>query len=138
MQKDRAMMDIFFQDPDEVPLPPEDVRIREFNAIPWQDGGRIKVYLEVDPFQRHPCAEIFILNQEGKILSEVNIIETITRKMELNMHLRLNDPAGHYKIHAVLYYQQFPTAEEAGEGAASSVPERMIIDEAEKTFEIPA
>ena len=131
-------MDIFFQDPDEAPLPPEDVRIREFKAMPWQDGGRIRVYLETDPFQKRPCAEITITGEEGKVLAEVEIIETITRKMEFNMHLRMKDTVGMYRIQAVLYYQQYPAAEEAGEDAAASKPERMVVDQAESTFEIPA
>jgi hypothetical protein len=70
-------------------------------------------------------------------VAEVDIIETITRKMELNMHLRLDDPAGRYLIRAVLYYQQLPTAEETGQGTVSGMTERLVIDEAEKTFEVP-
>lgn len=130
-------MDIFFKDPDEVPLPPEEVRIREFSAVPWQDGSKARVYLEVDPFQRPPCAEVFILDQNARVLAQVDIIETVTRKMEFNMHLRLSDPAGQYKIHVILYYQQQPTAEEAGERAGEPAPGRRIVDEAEKTFVIP-
>ena len=132
------MMDIFFQDPNEIPLPPEDVRIRKFTAVLWPDGRRVRVYLEVDPFQNRPCAQIEIINQKKKIIAEVNIIETITRKMELNMHLRESEPGVTYKVQANLYYQQFPSAEDAGKDSDSSIPEKQVIDEAERTLEIPA
>jgi hypothetical protein len=51
-------MDIFFADPSEVPLPPNEVRIRELNVEPWPDGNRLRVYLEVDPFQKRPNADL--------------------------------------------------------------------------------
>ena len=39
-------MDIFFQDPGAIPLPPDDVKIVELRAEPWPDNRRVKVYLE--------------------------------------------------------------------------------------------
>ena len=42
-------MDIFFQDPTDIPLPPEEVRIRELTAEPWPDGRRVRVYVELTP-----------------------------------------------------------------------------------------
>jgi hypothetical protein len=137
MQENNSMMDIFFQDPDEVPLPPEEVRIREFTPTPWAEGDRIRVYLEVDPFQKRPNAEISIRDPSGRIVAEVEIIESVTRKMELNMHMRQPDPSGRYQIQVVLYYQQIPSAEDTSQEATQIEPERLVVDTVEKTFEIP-
>jgi len=137
MQENYSLMDIFFQDPNEVPLPPDQVRIREFKPLPWPDGRRVRIYLEIDPFQKRPNAEIFIRNQSGSIVAEVDIIETMTRKMELNLHLRESEPEGVYTAHVIVYYQQVPSAEDTGEEAAANLPARMVVDEAKQGFEIP-
>ncbi len=101
-------MDIFFQDPGEVPLPPEQVRIRDFQATPWPDGRRVRIYLEVDPFQKRPSADVVILTTEGNPVAEVSVVESATRKMEFNMHLRQSAPSARYQARVVLYYEQFP------------------------------
>ena len=63
-------MDIFFQDPTEVPLPPNEVRIRALRAETYPDGQRVRVYLEVDPSQQRPSADLAIrdslLQQPGR------------------------------------------------------------------------
>ncbi len=43
-------MDIFFQDLNEVRLPPEEVRLNKMQAEPLLDGSRVKVILELTPF----------------------------------------------------------------------------------------
>ena len=85
-------MDIFFQDPSEIPLPPDEVRIRKLSASPWPDGRRVKVVLEVDPFQKRPNADVFIRNALGDQVAEVSLIEPMTRKLEFTMHLRRAQP----------------------------------------------
>jgi hypothetical protein len=132
------MMDIFFQDPGEVPLPPDEVRIRDLIPTPWPDGRRVKVYLEVDPFQKRPSAQVEILNTAGDVVAEVSVIETMTRKMEFNMHLRHPELAGSYRIAVVLYYQSLPPASESTESPGENLPERIIVDAREAGFVIPA
>jgi hypothetical protein len=127
-------MDIFFTDPTEVPLPPDEVRIREFTADPWPDGQRVKTYLEVTPFQKRPSGEVVITNSLGQTVATSNIIETIDPKMEINMHLRLPEPAGAYDVSVILFYLQDLDEEE--QESDPSPPERMIVDEAQTSFEI--
>lgn len=131
-------MDLFFQDPSEVPLPPEEVRIRALHAMPWQDGRRVKIYLEIDPFQKRPNAQVQILDSSGDVIAEVSLIETITRKMEFNMHLRSAVAAGDFQVHAVLYYHQPNQTGETDVGAQMALPEWMIVDQKRTTFVIPA
>ena len=81
-------MDIFFQDPTAIPLPPDEVRVKDLRAAPWQDNRRVGIYLEVTPFQKRPNADITIHNPSGQVVATASIVETMITKMELTMHLR--------------------------------------------------
>lgn len=129
-------MDIFFNDPNEIPLPPEEVRFKSLHAEPWPDGRRVRVTFEVDPFQKRPSADLIITNTAGNEVAHANILETITRKIEINMHLREDDPGGEYHLQAVLYYQHLPEANE--ESAPQAPPEPLVVDRAQAGFSIPA
>jgi hypothetical protein len=126
-------MDIFFTDPSEVPLPPHEVRIRELRAEPYPDNRRVRVYLEVDPFQRRPSADLMIVDSQGAVVAEASIIESMLRIMQVVIHLRGAQPAGEFTLDAVLYYAALP------EGEAQPTPEpieRMEVDTAQATFTI--
>lgn len=125
-------MDIFFTDPSEVPLPPEEVRIQNLKVEPWSDGKRVRVYMEVDPFQKRPSAEIEVKNQAGETVATVSVIETMDRKMEFNLHLREKESRGTYQLSAVLYYS------ESEETEGDQVPAQKIteVDQKQATFEI--
>jgi len=127
-------MDIFFHDPSEIPLPPEEVRLRELRATPWQDGQRVKIYLEVDPFQKRPNAQVTITNASGMEVARASILETMTRKMEFNMHLREPQPGGEYTVETIIYYQMLPTQEDSlSEG---HLPDPVIVDRRKVTFSV--
>ncbi len=138
-------MDIFFRDPNEVPLPPEEVRIRELRADPWPDGRRVKVYLETEPFQKRPSADLVITDEAGQEVAATSIIESMIRKMELTMHLRGGKSAGKFTLHADLFYGRL-LEPEAGKAPAEkpdpaagtdSYPlERTVVDSKEATFSI--
>jgi len=137
-------MDIFFQDPTEVPLPPEEVRIREFRAEAWPDGRRVRVYLEVDPFQKRPNADLFITDRQDRKLASASIIESMDRKMEITMHLRGEVSPGEHRVKAVLFYTQALEADEP-QGQEDSPQEEQqeppeqkiqVVDRAETQFSI--
>lgn len=130
-------MDIFFQDPNDIPVPPDEVRIREFTATPYPDGRRVKVYLEITPFQKRPSGEITITNPAGEILAIANIIETMTSKLELTMHLRGAAGAEHLQATADLFYQETPAEEEAANGEDYDLPDRTRVDMAQTSFSLP-
>jgi hypothetical protein len=128
-------MDIYFTDPSEVPLPPDEVRIRELRASPYPDGKRVRVYLEVEPFQKRPSAELAVVDDQGQELAAASIVESMTRKMELVMHLRGAQPGASYTLHALLYYVTFepPT----GDQVEAKPIERQPVDQAQIVFDIP-
>jgi hypothetical protein len=126
-------MDIFFADPSEVPLPPAEVRIRQLKAEPSPDGLRVRVYFEVDPFQKRPNAELFIIDDNENEAASVSIIESMNRRMELTMHLR-NVRTGRYILKAVLFYSKF---EEQDAPIEDIQPiEQTVVDTAETAFYI--
>lgn len=133
-------MDIFFQDPDEIPLPPDEVRIQRLQVTPWPDGRRVRVYLEVNPFQKSPSADLMILNAQGRVDAQVSILESMTRKMEVNMHLKQVEIGGTYRLRAMVYYPSIETVDlQAGEMMedGQELPmKRMEVDQKEISFEI--
>jgi hypothetical protein len=130
-------MDIFFTDPDDIPLPPEEVRIREFSARPWPDGRRVRLYLEVTPFQKRPNGEIVVRDPQDNEVASLSIIETIDPKMELTIHLRPSRAAGQYRATARLFYLEASQEQEQTQALQPPDPEkRQVVDESEITFQI--
>ena len=128
-------MDINFTDLSEVPLPPHEVRIRDFRVEPYPDGKRVRVYLELTPFQKRPSGELFITDQLGNQVATANIIETIDPQMELTMHLRTADPQGPFTARVLIFYTD--SLEDITEDdQIVSAPGRQVVDEKETTFSI--
>jgi hypothetical protein len=128
-------MDIHFTDLSEVPLPPNEVRIQDFRLEPYPDGKRVRVYLELTPFQKRPSGELFIKDLLGNQVASANIIETIDPKMELTMHLRIPNPKGAYQAQVIIFYSD--TLEDITEDdQIIKTPGRHIVDEKEKSFSI--
>jgi hypothetical protein len=115
-------MDIFFTDPDDIPLPPDRIHIRSFEARAYPDKQRIAVRFEITPFQEKPNIEIRLLDGADKQLAELSVVEVIDHKMEFTMHLRGGLADEHTHAHMTLFYndldefnleaEQLPTPEE--------------------------
>jgi hypothetical protein len=129
-------MDIFFQDPDEIPLPPDEVRIKELRAEPWPDNRRVRVYLEVTPFQARPSGEIILLDAQNNEVSSISIIETIDPKMEFTLHIRGSDTYGDYTLNAILFYLDELDESDEPEESPPVQPKREVIDHAQVKFVI--
>jgi hypothetical protein len=129
-------MDIFFQDPSETPLPPEEVRIQELRAELWSDKRRVKVYLEVDPFQKRPNLDVFVIDSEGEVISDITLIETMSRKMEFTMHLHQELAGGEITLRAILYYSSPLPEAKPGEQVPLEMPESTEIDRKEITISV--
>jgi hypothetical protein len=129
-------LDIFFQDPTSIPLPPHDVRVKELRAEPWQDNRRVGIYLEVTPFQKKPNAELTITNPSGEVAAQASIIETMITKMELTLHLRGPIANGTYTLSVSIFYVQAPEGEAADPGHFTDPSRRQVVDQAQAVFEI--
>ena len=128
-------MDLFFADPSEIPLPPDEVRIREVLAEPYPDGRRVRVTLEVDPFQQRPNLDLLALNAHGERVAGASIIETMTRKMSLTLHIRPAE-AGDYVLNVILFYNSRIEPPET-EDAPPPVVERSVVDRRDISFKLP-
>jgi hypothetical protein len=128
-------MDIYFNDPDGIPLPPGEVRIRKLTAESWPGGKLIHVYLEVDPFQKPPNADLFIRDESGEIAASASIIESMHRKMEITMHLPDSKPGEGYKLDVKLYFAEI--IEGSTTNQETKPIKKRIVDRNEIKFRIP-
>lgn len=129
-------MDIFFQDPSVIPLPPNEVRIKTLRAEPWPDNRRIRVYLEITPFQKRPSGEIILINSFGEETSSISIIETIDPKMEFTLHIRGQQPTGEFTVRATIFYLEEPRVAEGESELPPDQPERNIVDQSDISVQI--
>jgi hypothetical protein len=134
-------MDINFQDPTDIPLPPDEVRIRELRAEPWPDGRRVRILLELTPFQKRPNGEIQITDENGVEVASFSIIESIDYKMDFTIHLREGKPAGQFTVSTKIFY--YRDEESPQEIDPKSTKEEfhlptdiMIVDRGQTSFQI--
>lgn len=87
---------------------PEETHILKMEATPYPDGRRVRLNLEITPFQVRPHIEIWVTNAEGEEVASTSIIEPMSWKVELTLHLR--DGGGHnpYTAEALLFYPDGP------------------------------
>lgn len=119
-------MDIFFADPDEVPVPPDEMRIRSLEAAPYPDGRRVAVRFEISAFQQRPNIEVRIFNAHERIVADLSVVEAMENKMDFTMHLREPEPIGRYRLTMRLFYTNLDAYETNGE---SGLPVGRILDE---------
>lgn len=93
-------------------LPPQEVRILNLAVEPQSDGRRVKVRLEITPFQQDPSVELKIEDSEGNEVSRVFIIETIDDHLLFTMHLKAAWRPEPYELRARLYYEDLGTIHE--------------------------
>ncbi len=98
-------MTINFFECGDVPQPRDKIKIERLETQPYPDGWRVKVIVEVTPFQERPNLEIRLTAEGGQIVSELSVIETMHRHMEFTIHIRgVTSPAGRYVANVELYY----------------------------------
>jgi hypothetical protein len=88
------------------PRPKEEVRIEQIDLVPYTDRFRVWVHIRVTPFLERPNLLLVLHDDDDRIVSELNIIETMHNDMEFTMHIRGKDePAGVYSLSADLFYE---------------------------------
>jgi hypothetical protein len=127
-------MDIFFQDPNAIPLPPDEVKIVELRAEPWPDKQRIKVHLEITPFLKRPNGEISLIDAHGVQIASVDIIESIETSMDFTLHLRGVEPAGDFIVSALIYYLEDTSGSSEEVADDLFAQNRLVVDQTETTL----
>ena len=99
------MSDIFFFDTGESPQPRERVEIVALEALPYPDGSRVHIRVQMTPFLERPNLEIYAQKEDGPIVAEMSVIETMQHILEFTLHIRgVDEVAGDYHLTAELFY----------------------------------
>jgi hypothetical protein len=103
-------MDFFLPEDALQRMTPEETRITSLTAQPYPDGYRLRVNIEMTPFQKRPHLEVELKGANGEEVASSSIVEPLTWKIEFTMHIRgeLNNP---YTLEAKLFYPDGPTSE---------------------------
>ena len=103
-------MDFFFPEENLQRATPEETRITSLTAEPYPDGERVRVDIEMTPFQTRPFLEVALTDANGVEVATASIVEPNSWKLEFTMHLR-GARANPFKIEASLFYPDGPRAE---------------------------
>lgn len=103
-------MDFFLPEDALQRMTPEETRITSLTAQPYPDGYRLRVNIEMTPFQKRPHLEVVLNDADGEEVASSSIVEPMGWKIEFTMHIRgeLNNP---YTLEATLFYPEGPTTE---------------------------
>jgi hypothetical protein len=103
-------MDFFFPEDTLNRMTPEETCITAFSAEPYPDGYRLRVNIEMTPFQKRPHLEVELINADGDEVAATSIVEPMSWKIEFTMHIRgeLKNP---YTLYARLFYPDGPATE---------------------------
>ncbi len=98
-------MEFFFPEDNLTRAVPEETKITSLSATPYPDGYRVRVNIDVTPFQKRPYIEVSLNDADGEEVASTNIVEPLSWKLEFTMHIRgeLRNP---YTLTARLYYPE--------------------------------
>jgi hypothetical protein len=91
-------------------MTPEETRITSLTAQPYPDGYRLRVNIEMTPFQQRPHLEVVLSDANQDEVASSSIVEPLSWKLEFTMHIRgeLHNP---YTLEAKLFYPDGPADE---------------------------
>jgi hypothetical protein len=104
-----SAMDFFFPEDNLQRATPEETRITSLTAEPYPDGERVRVDIEMTPFQKRPYLEVAMTDSNGIEIATASIVEPMSWKLEFTMHLR-GANANPFTLEARLFYPDGPEA----------------------------
>ncbi len=100
-------MEFFINDPNIERTPPAETRLLDLQATPDPDGKRLRVVLNLTPFQQRPVIELSLTDSVDTDVASASIIEPVGWKLELTMHIRkTGTTTGKYALTASLSYPE--------------------------------
>ncbi len=103
-------MSFFFPEDSLQRMTPEETHITSLTAEPYPDGKRVRVNIEMTPFQTRPYIEVLLTDSNNEEVATATIVEPMGWKLEFTMHLR-GAKASPFKLEAKLFYPDGPQAE---------------------------
>lgn len=104
-------MDFFFPEDNLNRMTPEETRITSLSAEPYPDGYRLRVNMQVTPFQKRPHIEVTLKDSDGDDVASTSIVEPMSWNLEFTMHLHDEELKNPYTLEARLYYPYGPSAD---------------------------
>jgi hypothetical protein len=101
-------MDSFFPQDELERAAPDETHILSLEAGPYPDGDRIRVQLRMTPFETRPYIELTLTDANGDEVATASIVEPLSPKLELTMHLR-GASASPFRLEARLFYPDGPS-----------------------------
>jgi hypothetical protein len=103
-------MDFFLPEDHLQRATPGETRITSLTAEPYSDGYRLRVNIEMTPFQQRPHLEVVLNDANRNEVASASIVEPMGWKLEFTMHIRgeLKNP---YTLEAKLFYPDGPASE---------------------------
>jgi hypothetical protein len=85
---------------------PQETRLLNIHAEPDFEGKRLKVGLDLTPFQQKPYIDLTLIASTGELIASTSIVEPVIWNLELNLHIRKSSPSsnGLYKLTVVISY----------------------------------
>jgi hypothetical protein len=103
-------MEFFFPEDGLQRTPPEETKILSLKASPYEDAQRVRINLEMSPFEKRPHLEITMIDNQGQEISRASFVEAMAWKMEFTLHLRSTPNPGPLTVEAQLFYPDGPAA----------------------------
>ncbi len=131
-------MDIFFDNPNDLPVPPEEMAIRKLTVQPYEDGRRVAVDFEITPFQEKPNMEIDVRNSKDLLVATLSVVEAIEHKMSFTLHLREETPGGEYTLKMDVFYTDLSSMDDDEESKIGDIliENKRIVASSTLTFSI--
>ncbi len=104
-------MDFFFPEDGLARAVPEETKLNSLTAQPYPDGYRLRVNMEITPFQKRPYIEVILKDSNSDEVASTSIVEPLSWKLEFTMHIRSEELHNPYTLSARLYYPEGPSAE---------------------------
>ena len=100
-------MEFFINDPNIPRSTPSATRLVDLRAKLDRERKRLKVTLELSPFQQGPNIDISLTDSSGIEVASTSIIEPVSWKLELTLHIRkFALTTGEYTLAARLFYTE--------------------------------
>jgi hypothetical protein len=104
-------MEFFFPEDNLHRTPPDKTKILSLTAEPYEDGRRVRVNIEMSPFEKRPHLKVTLTDSESREISTASFVEPMTWKLEFTLHLRTEPADGPLDLEARLFYPDGPEAE---------------------------
>lgn len=88
---------------------PAATHIQSIRVRPYEDGTRIRVFIDITPFRVRPHMELTVTDPEGNEVAAASIVEPMQWNLEITLHLR-NTTSSAFDLTATLFYPEGPKA----------------------------